>query len=480
MDSSITLPIMTMLMLFIGSMNLVIPFVKKKNHSRTQLISMMVTSIFYLGFIVMIGILYVKDGITSFSIMNLGNFSLKFHIEALGVMFLSLIGSLWPVAILYTNMYLKKTEHPHPRRILIFISLCVLITSMIALSANLVTMFIFYELLTLCTLPLVWNGDFHVLEKYLRPLIYPALLLFLPAILIVNNIADSTDFRVLGILDESPAVIIALLLMFVFGIAKAAIVPMHSWLPSAMVAIVPVSALLHAVAVVKAGLFCLLKVIIYTFGIKYLEQTIPNARLFMIIPAITIIYSGWMAFKEDEIKRILAYSTINQLATAVFSVFLFSKAGIAGSAVQMIAHSSAKIAAFFAAGNIYILARQSSIRMIEGLYYRMPVTSILFAISILSLCGFPFLAGGVSKSILSMAVLESNDMLAMIIFSISTILTLLYSIRILYFLFKKPSYKQQKIRERKTIVIPHAIAVATIIIYPFVSFISVKFIEFIQ
>ncbi|MBP7189769.1 MAG: cation:proton antiporter [Rickettsiaceae bacterium] len=480
MDSSITLPVMTLLMILVGSMNLLFPFVKKKKHSRTRLVSMITASVFYLGFIVMMGILYVKDGITSFTMINLGNFSLKFHIEALGMIFLSLIGSLWPIAILYTDIYLKKTDHPHPRRMFIFISLSVLITSLIALSANLMTMFIFYELLTLCTLPLVWNGDFHALEKYLRPLLYPAFLLFLPAILIVNNLADSNDFRCLGLLEESPVVLIILLLMFIFGIAKTALVPMHSWLPSAMVAIVPVSALLHAVAVVKAGLFCLLKIVIYTFGVKYLEQSIEFSFLFLLIPAATILYSGIKAFKEEEIKRILAYSTINQLATAVFSIFLFSKAGIAGAVMQMLAHSTAKIAAFFAAGNIYIFAKQSSIKMMEGLYYRMPITTALFALSMLSISGFPFLAGALSKKSIAYAVMESNNIIAIIIFFISSILTLLYSIRIVYFLFKKPSYAQQKIKESKVVIIPHAIAASTIIIFPLISFIALKFIEFIQ
>lgn len=480
MDSSITFYTLTIFALLIGALNIITPLVIRKDHSTTCLVAMLIISLFYLGFVIMLGTLYVENGSTSFSVMNFKGFTLRFHLESLGIIFLTLIACLWPISIIYTYAYLKESNHPYPKIILSFISLNIIITTMLALSANLVTMFIFYELLTLVTIPLVFSGSFLDLENYIKPLIYSSLLLLLPAVLISLNISDASEFRISGIADLDPVIVTVLLLLFIFGIAKAAIIPVHTWLLSAMVAITPVSALLHAVVVVKAGVFCIIKVIVYVFGLKSINMILgSNNWLFLSIVGLTIVYSGIMALKKDGLKEILAFSTINQLSTSLLGIFLFSKTGLAASIVQMLAHSTAKITAFFAVGNIYLLCKDYSLKSLSGSFYRMPFTISILSISLLSLCGIPFSAGYTSKSFLLEAILDSNNYLAVMIFLVGVFLTFFYSGRVIYCLFKKPRYKQKKIIEKRELVLPILIAASTIIIFPFVSFVVEKFIYFI-
>lgn len=480
MDSSLALATIIALTLIIGSGNILIPIATKKNYSRTKLSAMLITSFFYLISIVMLGVLYLHNGIIAVTILELGNFSIKFHLEAIGIIFLLLIAILWPVAILYTNMYLKQSNHSAPKIIHIYITLCIITSNLIALSANLITMFIFYELLTIFTIPLVFNGNFTDLSKYIKPLLYSSLLLFLPAILYINHLAGSTDFSYHGLVHPEPWVGIILFLLCLFGIAKAAIVPLHTWLTAAMIAIFPVSSILHAVAVVKIGLFCLFKIILYTFGIEYLKEIFGNNHILLIIPAISIIYSGIKAFSSESLKQTLAFSTINQLSTAIFAALLFSKSGLNAAMMQLIAHSTAKLTAFFSAGNIYLVLKHDKLSEMKSLYYKMPITTIILFISLLSLCGLPPLSGMVSKSFLMQALLAEKSYLAFVIFIISTIITLSYSFKIIYILFQRPQSKLKKYPEKKKHLIPTLMAASTIIIFPFVQIIVKKILDFIQ
>jgi multicomponent Na+:H+ antiporter subunit D len=480
MDSSFAFLTIVILTMLIGSANIFIPFSSKKHYSRTKLSAMIITSFFYLLSIVVLGALYLHNGIISVDVLQIGHFTIKFHLEALGIIFSLLLAILWPIAIIYTNMYLKHSNHNSPKTIFSFITLCMITSNLIALSANLITMFIFYELLTIFTLPLVFNGHFADLNKYLKPLLYSSLLSFLPAILYINHLAGSTDFSYHGLIHPEPLVGIILFLLCLFGIAKAAIIPLHTWLPAAMVAIFPVSAILHAVAVVKVGLFCIFKIALYTFGIEYLREIFGDYHLILIIPGISIIYSGIKALQSDRLKLILAFSTINQLSTAVFAALLFSKAGLNAAIMQLLAHSTAKLTAFFAAGYIYLLTKRDKLTEIYSLYYQMPITTVILSISLLSLCGFPLLGGGVSKSYLMQALYIEQSTLAWVIFAASTILTLSYCGKVIYMLFQKQEYKMQKIHENKKHLIPTIMALGTIFIFPILHNIVKKILDFIQ
>lgn len=481
MDSPLVFASIIGLTLLIGSANIFIPLVRsKKSYSRTKLSAMLISAFFYFISILMLGTLYLHNGIISVTILQLGIFSIKFHLEAIGVLFLILLSVLWPIAILYTNIYLKQSKDKNPKTTLIFISLCIITSSLIALSANLITMFIFYELLTIFTIPLIYKSNFVDLDRYIRPLLYAALLFFLPAIIYISHIAGSTDFTYHGLVHPEPWIGIVLFLLCIFGIAKAAIVPFHSWLPAAMVASYPVSAILHAVAVVKVGLFCIFKIVLYTFGIEYLKEIFGQSHLILIIPAISIIYSGIKAYKSDRLKIILAFSTINQLSTAIFAVLLFSKAGLEAAVMQLIAHSTAKLTAFFAAGNIYLLSRYDRLSDMQGLYHKMPIITTILSISLLSLASFPPLSGMVSKSFLYQALHLENSIFAWSIFIVGIILTFFYCFRMIYIFFQKPQHKITRTKENKAVLIPSIMAVLTVFIFPFTSVIVKKILDFIQ
>jgi|GEM_PF-413723 len=525
MDNSWLLKLMIVLMMLTGFSGAVIPYI----FSGIMRLKLMLTSaIFYLVSVILLAIFYVKNGTTSCMFLDLGSFNIKFHLEFLGVIFLGLLSCLWCLAVVYSWYYLnyndlslgrrpedlrgpglhKTPEDLHPREkgatTLSFLTLCIIAASLIAISANMITMFIFYELLTLMTIPLVFQGSFDDLGKYLRPLLYPAILLWLPAILYINYSAGSTDFFLIPDLELPRIHGVALLLLCIFGISKSAIMPLHTWLPAAMVARHPVSAMLHSVAVVNAGLFCIFKIMTYIFGFEYLRYLVGEFNWLIIIPGITIIYSGWLAFKAQELKQVLAYSTISQLSLSLLGIFLLSKAGLAAAVIHMLAHSAAKITLFFAAGVIYVTSGKKMVSDLRGLYYQMPITTILFCLSSLSLVGAPLFAGYYSKAYLYQAASE-EDLVSAII-TAGTLLTCLYIFKVVYSLFSsgeqlsclalatqedktleshETSINSQAptregiSRENLGLIIPTAVCAAATIGFPIIAYIAEKLLGFL-
>jgi multicomponent Na+:H+ antiporter subunit D len=357
------------------------------------------------------------------------------------------------------NFCLHTTTPKKPRndvrndqssRYLMFMNACILTGAIIALAANLFTMFIGYEVLTLCTVPLiVHNPDKKVITglfTYLKILMVTGLVLFLPAIIIIYTKVGYGEFTNNGFLtgNFSDTCAIILLLMFVFGISKTALYPFHKWLPAAMVASYPVSALLHAVVVVKAGLFCLYKVLVYVFGLGYLQHLFKGHDWLIYLPIITIIYSSLQALRNDKIKMILAYSTINQLSVALLGAFLFTPKGVAAAVIHMASHSLTKICLFYAAGNMYSLKAASNVREIAGIYRTMPKSSFALLIAGLSLIGMPPFAGFVSKFFIMTAAAEAENLPVMIALIISTTMSAIYMTRILIFVYKPVSINVTK------------------------------------
>jgi len=410
MDHTLVFKYISMLLICTGCINIVIPLITQ-NNSRIQLTLMLITSGCYILSVMMLGLLYVKTGIAYYTLIDFGRFSIVFHLEALGWIFLTLLSVLWFISIIYAHGYSENNKH-HA-----FISVCIVVASLTALSANVLTMFIFYEILTLCTIPLVYSGSIEALEKYLRPLLYPSLLLFLPVMVYISYAGQ----------DVSNIVI---LLLCIFGISKTAIMPFHTWLPAAMIATHPVSALLHGVAIVNTGIFVLCKILLY-------ELNIATYQWLIIIPGITMLYSGFKALLAKDIKQILAYSTINQAATCLIGALLLSKSGITSSIIFIIAHSFAKIALFFIAGNIYLMHGKSKIEDLKGLFYQMPSSVILFILSGASLIGIPFIAGGIGKSAIISAAIEAGNTPAVVIMVIGSILTFAYLARVIYTFFTR-------------------------------------------
>jgi len=363
--------------------------------------------------------------------------SIAFTVEPLGMLFAALASGLWLINSIYSVGYMRGNNEKNQTRFYACFALALSATMGIAFAGNLFTLFLFYELLTLSTYPLVAHkGDAATVRSariYLGVLLSTSIGLFLPAIIWTYSIAGTGDFTTGGILAgklNDPE--IGLLLgLFVFGIGKAAVMPMHKWLPAAMVAPTPVSALLHAVAVVKAGVFAITKIIVYVFGIEFLFAA-PSSQWLLYAAAFTIITASLVAIRQTNIKRLLAYSTIAQLSYVVMATAILKPLAEVGAALHMVAHAFGKITLFFAAGAIYVASKKTEIQQLRGIGRRMPWTMAAFTIGALSMIGVPPTAGFVSKWYILAGAFEANNLVAVFTIIASTVLNAAYFLPILY------------------------------------------------
>ena len=328
--------------------------------------------------------------------------SLSFHIEPLGLMFALLASSLWIITTIYSIGYMRGNNEKNQTRFYLFFALSIAATMGIAFAANLATLFIFYETLTLCTFPLVThkqNADAQSGGRtYLGILLGTSIVFFLTAIVITWLQAGTLNFVPGGILQgniEKTGAII-LFTLFMFGIGKAALMPFHRWLPAAMVAPTPVSALLHAVAVVKAGVFSVLKVTVYIFGIDFVATQDASTWILWIAVA-TMLISSVIALSKDNFKARLAYSTISQLSYIVIGAALASPLAALGGAMHIVTHAFGKITLFFCAGAVYTATKFTQISQLDGLGRHMPFTFSAYLIASISIIGLPPLVGSWSK-----------------------------------------------------------------------------------
>ncbi|MDG1436324.1 MAG: proton-conducting transporter membrane subunit [Rickettsiaceae bacterium] len=425
----------------IGFLNLITPFASKEDTNfRSSLL--LAVSILFLGNVLLLDYLFLNGIEINLTLLDFGKYYIAVELEAIGMIYLTLLGVLWIFALLYTIKFLEVNNMKNSSRFLFFMNACIMIGSIIALSANLLTMFVGYELLTLCTIPLIAHqgGErvFNGLFKYLKILMLSSLVFFLPAIIIIYSIIGGGDFTYDGFVEGhfSDLHAIILLMMFVFGIAKTAIFPFHSWLPTAMVASYPVSAILHATVVVNTGLFCIYKILLYVFGLYYLQALFTDYNWLVIFPIATIIYSSVQSIRYTQVKMILAYSTINQLSIALMSAFLLTPKGMIAAVMHMVSHSFTKICLFYTAGNIYSVKNSYDIGELIGIRTTMPKTSFIMLISGLSLIGMPPFAGFISKLYIMLAAAEQKNLLVMITLVISTLFSAIYIIKILIFVYR--------------------------------------------
>ncbi len=363
--------------------------------------------------------------------------AIAFRVEPLGMMFAALASGLWLVNSVYSIGYMRGNHEKNQTRFYVMFAVSLAATMGIAFAANLFTLFLFYEALTLSTYPLVSHkGDRNTVRSsrvYLGILISASVGLLLPAIIWTYLAAGTGDFTPGGILRghvDGPAVGL-LLGLFVFGAAKAAVMPVHRWLPAAMVAPTPVSALLHAVAVVKAGVFTITKVIVYVFGIDFLFAE-PSSGWLFYAAAFTIIAASLVALRQQNLKRMLAYSTIAQLSYVVMAAAILKPLAEVGAAMHMLAHAFGKITLFFAAGAIYTASKKTELGQLSGIGRRMPVTMAAFTIGALSMIGVPPTAGFVSKWYILAGAFQADNYLALATIIISTALNAAYFLPIIY------------------------------------------------
>lgn len=356
---------------------------------------------------------------------------LAFNVEPLGLMFALLASGLWMVTHIYAIGYMRTNKEKHHARFFACFSFAIFSVMGIAFSANMFTLFLFYEALTLSTYPLVAHKGTPEAIKgartYLGVLISTSIGLQLVAIIWTFGLTGTLDFTQGGILQDHIAGPMAALLLalYAFGIGKAALMPFHRWLPAAMVAPTPVSALLHAVAVVKAGVFTMLKIGIYIFGVDFLATTGASVWL-MWLAAFSIVAASVIAMTKDNLKARLAYSTISQLSYVTLGMALATSMGIVGGGLHVVMHAMGKITLFMCAGSIYVATHKTEISDMGDLGRAMPITFGAFLIGALSIIGLPPLGGSWSKWLLMMGAVDTGQLIIIAVLLVSSLLNVAY------------------------------------------------------
>lgn len=374
------------------------------------------------------------------------NVPIQFRVDGLGMIFALVASSLWIATSLYAVGYMRGLKEHAQTRFFVFFAISLCATLGVAFAGNLLTLYLFYEMLSLATWPLVTHHQDREARTggrtYLCYLLGTSVAFALPAIIFtfVNSGGD-LSFGGASILAQSdlgywPALV--LLLAFAFGFSKAGMMPFHSWLPGAMVAPTPVSALLHAVAVVKVGVFCVIRVVTEVFGVDLLGRLGINLVLCW-IAAFTVITSSLIALTQDNLKRRLAFSTVGQLSYIVLGVSLLSQHAVAGSMMHIAMHAFGKITLFFCAGAIFVACGKKYISQLDGLGRRMPVTFAAFAIGAMSVTGLPPTGGLLSKFYLVWGAAEAGQIALLCVFLVSTVLNGAYFFPIVYRAFFKPT-----------------------------------------
>jgi len=356
---------------------------------------------------------------------------LAFNLEPLGLLFASVASLLWIVTSIYAIGYMRAHHEKHQTRFYCAFAIALASTMGVAFAANMFTLFVCYEVLTLSTYPLVTHSGTQEARRagriYLGLLLGTSIGLQLLAIVWTWTLTGTLDFRHGGILagTASPATIGVLYALYVFGIGKAALMPFHRWLPAAMVAPTPVSALLHAVAVVKAGVFTILKVSVFVFGLDLLAGNSVTDWLLYVAGA-TILIASLVAMRQDNLKARLAYSTISQLGYVVLGALLANSLGILGSTLHIAMHAFGKITLFFCAGAILVATRKTEISQMHGLGHAMPITMTAFLIGSLSIIGLPPTGGMWSKWYLALGTVDAGQFVLLAVLMVSSLLNIAY------------------------------------------------------
>ena len=414
--------------------------------------------------------------------------SIALRADALSMVFALSASFLWVITVFYSAGYMRGLHEHEQTRFNTCFALALFGAIGCAFADNLLTLYLFYEIVSICTYPLVAHHQdeesYKSGQKYLAYLTGTAKGLVLPAMVLIYVLTGNLDFANninTGILppEVNRWVVTALYACCILGFAKNAVMPFHNWLPSAMVAPTPVSALLHAVAVVKVGVFSTVRVMLYVFGVDRMDALnlgLPTAYFV----SITIVVASIIALSKDNLKARLAYSTVSQLSYIILGVALLKPAGIEGGLLHIANHAFSKITLFFCAGAIYVATHKKRISDMNGLGRVMPFTFGAFALASLSMIGAPPVAGFVSKWYLLNGAFDAGSIGIIVVLLVSTLLNAAYFAPVVYIgFFGKPSPAdaQHKFTEAHPLmVVPLAITAAISVViglYPgfFMSFV---------
>lgn len=383
----------------------------------------------------------IRDGYTvecpvvTFPAEILPNLSFALRVDALGFLFAAVASFLWILTTLYSIGYMRTLNEHAQSRYFICFALALTGALGVAFSANLLTLFLFYEFITVSTYLLVVHEEdaeaYAAGTKYLTYLMGTGKLFFLPAIVFTYCLTGTLEFKAAGIFaNVSPFWAGVTLVLFLAGVAKAGMMPFHNWLPSAMVAPTPVSALLHAVAVVKAGVFTIVRIVLHIYGVNFLSH-VGLGVMMAFFASITVVGASIIALRQDNLKMRLAYSTISQLSYVILGVMLLTPDGVRGSILQIVAHAFGKITLFFCAGAIYVGIHKKYISEMAGIGKTMPWTMGAFTVGAFSMIGVPPLAGFAVKWRLLLGSMEANQVLIVMVLLGSTLLNAAYFLPIL-------------------------------------------------
>ena len=416
-----------------GALNPLIPW-KKRRHMLWYLEGLVTLNS------VLVWMLLLHRPLEKFTLVNFtGNLAIAFQLDGLGTVFAGLISFLWPLATLYAFEYMTKEKHE--KTFFMFYTFTYGVTLGIALADNFLTMYCFYEMLTLVTLPLVMHTltreAILASRKYLYYSIGGAAFAFIGMIFVITY-GETSDFLLGGVMNAAKLsegrnlfLLIYVFSFFGFGV-KAAVCPFNSWLPQAGVAPTPVTALLHAVAVVKSGAFAIMRLTFYCFGADFLRGTWAQ-YLVMGAVLVTILYGSSMALKETHLKRRLAYSTVSNLSYILFGVTVMTPAGFAAGICHMVFHAFMKICSFFCAGAVMHQSERHYIHQLDGFARQMPKVFAVFTAASFALMGVPGLCGFVSKWNLADAAIASGNVMAYVgvgALLVSALLTAMYMLGI--------------------------------------------------
>ena len=416
-------------------------------------------------------VVYDKKTI-SYSLFNiLPGIEIAFRVDAFGLLFAMGASILWIATSFYSIGYMRSTNEHSQTRYFACFAVALSATIGVAFSANLFTMFLFYEVLTIITYPLVAHKGTPEAKaggrKYAIYLLGAAKAFLIVAIILTYNLTGTLEFSKTGIFPAvvqsvNPELLYIIFVLFFFGFAKSAVMPFHSWLPAAMVAPTPVSALLHAVAVVKTGVFTVLRIIFFVFGADLMMDI--GVDVFVItFASFTIIIASLLALSRDNLKARLAFSTISQLSYIILGAALLTPSAMVGGIIHITNHAFSKITLFFCAGSIYVSSYKTKVSQLNGIGKKMPWTMAAFAIATLSMIGIPPVSGFITKWYLVIGSLERHNLVVLIVLLVSSFLNAAYFVPILYRAFFKEENpnsenldlsKHKELKENPFLVVP--------------------------
>ncbi len=478
------LPLVTILLPILGS--ILIPLVRFANR-RAKCIY--IEALVVLNSILVYLTIFLDDHVVFDVIRFTGDLTISFEMDGLSIVFAGLVAFLWPLATLYSFEYMTKEEHENI--FFLFFVMTYGVTLGIAMAEDFITLYCFYEFLTIVTVPLVMHTltreAILASRKYLYYSLGGAAFAFLSMICIIYY-GTTNRFIYGGTLDPAKIgdktnflLLIYVLAFFGFGV-KAALCPFNSWLPSASVAPTPVTALLHAVAVVKAGAFALIRMTFYCYGTDFLRETWAQYTV-LCATMFTIVYGCARALKETHFKRRLAYSTISNLSYILFGCALMTPLGLVGAITHLVYHALMKITSFFCAGAVMHQTDRHYVYELDGLGKKMPKVFVIFTISALALMGVPGFAGFISKWNLATAAAQTGEPIAyagIAALLVSALLTAIYMLSVVIrAFFPGKDFDEKTVKDVKDpnwiMLVPLGIFAAVILIF---GVYSVPFVEF--